>query len=361
MKLAKELIGLMSDYYALNKLGLKLANPANQEYMELLKPDIAIQFLEPYGFLIWTAVFSEEIIVIDPVALETASKSIKNIISLYTTNVISSTETRKLLFDEEIKLISIDLLTKVDLVTKGAVFLYFNEILAWNEVKVLLNIGTTGVILYKIETYEPLGAYDIILTLLSVLFGKVNYTTVTPVEYPFKRLTNDIYYWNQPVYYYGYKIALSYTNIDGILDNIDWFISENPEIDTMDVVPDRIDVLGMLRINNKFCETVITDNALEPTTETEKDNLGLYNIALNVIRLNDTPTFGLGNVLFDFYKSIKETTVYSDDYLTYQTVDWTTIRNYCKYIDIILELDTNVLDIEKTGNIIRNIQNFLIH
>jgi hypothetical protein len=112
-------------------------------------------------------------------------------------------------------------LTRTDLAVKGAVFLYLTEILSWNELKVLLNIGSSGVILYKNLPTDELGAYDVILSLLSVLFGKVNYNIDVLPSYNFKRLTKDVYYWDQPYYYYGYKAALSYNNLNDILENID--------------------------------------------------------------------------------------------------------------------------------------------
>lgn len=327
MKLAKELIGLMSDYYNVNKLWFKLFTPPYDDYLKVFQTTSLTRYLSAYGYLPGTQDFTIEV-----------------------------------------AMVPTELLTKVDLTIKGALFLYLNEILSWNEVKVLLNIDSTGVALYKGEGDTDPGAYDIVISLLAVLFGKVKYTTAAPLTYSFKRLTMDVYYWDQPTYYYGYKAALSYSTLNDLLDNIDWFISENPEVQT-NGTPNKYDVLGMLRINNKLCKTIIDESTLDPViksaTKTELDDLGLYNVALNLIRLSDD-TFGLNNVLFDFYKGIKETTQYSDDGVTYQTISWADISSYSKYVDTIYGvpvngLDANYLEIEKTGNIIRNIQNFLIH
>jgi alanine dehydrogenase len=52
MKLAKELIKLMSDYYSLNNLNIKMKSPINQEYLEILKPDIIRTYLNPFGYVI---------------------------------------------------------------------------------------------------------------------------------------------------------------------------------------------------------------------------------------------------------------------------------------------------------------------
>jgi len=75
----------------------------------------------------------------------------------------------------------------------------------------------------------------------------------------------------------------------------------------------------MLRINGKFAKYIIEENNLDDNIETEMDNLGLYNIALNIIRLDNA--VGLNNILFDFYKSIKENTSYSDDYISYSGIE----------------------------------------
>jgi hypothetical protein len=328
MKLAREIIGLMSDYYSKNNLKLKMNSPVNQEYIEILKPYIITRFLQPLGYLSGTSDF-----------------------------------------DTELRLVPSDILTRVDLVVKGALFLHLNEIISWNEVKVLLNIGSIGETLYKIASDDDLGSYDIILPMLAVLFGKVSYEPrTTPITYNFKRLTYDVYYWDQPIYHYGYKASLSYGNIDDMLDNIDWFISENPiDFPITNLGIPRLEILGMLRINNKFCKDIIQENGLNPTIETEMERLGEYNVALNIIKLNDD-SYGLGNVLFDFYKATKETTLYSDDKINYTEIDWLAITHYSTYIDHLYNygstegyIDTNYTDIEKIGNIIRNIQNFLIH
>jgi len=318
MKLARELIRLMSDYYALNKLKMRMSSPSNEDYIKLLKTNIVSQYLSPLG---------------------------------YVTGVKD--------FDIEIRDVPKDLFTRIDLVMKGAIFLYVNEILSWNEVKVLLNIDSTGVILYKKEPTDDFGAYDIIISLLSVLFGKISYTTVTPVDYGFVRFTNDNYYWDLPIYYYGYKLALSYTNIDDMLENIDWFLDENPDVQT-DNLPDKYGILGMLRINNKFTKKVIEANNLTSyNIKTEMEDLGLYNVSLNLIKVEET--WGLNNTLFDFYKGTKETTNYTEDGLVFTEIPWSVVRTYSKYVDAVMDLDTNIAEIEKIGNILRNIQNFLIH
>jgi hypothetical protein len=106
-----------------------------------------------------------------------------------------------------------------------------------------------------------------------------------------------------------------------MLDNIDWFISENPiDFPITNLGIPRLEILGMLRINNKFCKDIIQENGLNPTIETEMERLGEYNVALNIIKLNDD-SYGLGNVLFDFYKATKETTLYSDDKINYTEID----------------------------------------
>jgi len=106
---------------------------------------------------------------------------------------------------------------------------------------------------------------------------------------------------------------LSYNKIDDILDNIQWFLDENPDVQTGGL-PDKYGVLGMLRVNNRFTQSVLDDNNLGAQgIETELDNLGYYNIALNLIRINDTPTFGLNNTLFDFYEATNETTSFTED------------------------------------------------
>jgi hypothetical protein len=86
-------------------------------------------------------------------------------------------------------------------------------------------------------------------------------------------------------------------------------------------VNSRYDVLGMLRINNKFVQFVIEDNDLGSNgIVTEFDNLGLYNVALNLIRIDET-TLGLNNTLFDFYKAVTEITRFSPDGITYEQID----------------------------------------
>ena len=336
MKLAKELIRLMSDYYTVNNLKNRMKFPMNEEYLDILKPEVIRTYLSPLGYTIL------------PVPL--SSEELKQPIM----------SRRKIpTFEEQLKEVPKDLLTRVDLVIKGSIFLYLNEILSWNEVKKLLNIGSSDVILYKIEPTDPFGAYDIIISLLSVLFGKISYTTVTPITYPFVRFANDVYYWDQPMYYYGYKLALSYRNINDILDNIDWFIEENPEVQ-IDGLPDRYDILGMLRINNKFTKIVVEENNLtSQTINTEMEDIGLYNVSLNLIKVDDV--WGLNNTLFDFYKGTKETTNYTEDDVTFTEISWSTVRTYSKYVDTVMKLDDDKLKTEKIGNIIRNIQNFLIH
>ena len=66
-------------------------------------------------------------------------------------------------------------------------------------------------------------------------------------------------------------------------------------------------------------------------------------------------------MLFDFYKATKEITRFSPDGVILEQIDWMTIRGYSKYVDTVAQLDVTYADVEKIGNIIRNIQNFLIH
>lgn len=345
MKLAKELISLISDYYTSNNLNANMSEPINKEYIELFKPKVIGRFLFSHGYI-----------------------------------------DKNIAFAEQIKLVPAGLLTRVDLTIKGAIFLYLNEILSWNEVKVLLNIGSvqkllrsdgiyvdykdlttenteplyvsSDIPLYKKDT-DPIGAYDIVVSLLSVLFGKVSYDNSVTTEYLFERLTGDIYYWNQPTYKYGYKLALSYNTINDLLDNIQWFISEHPTL--IEYTP--LEILGMTRINNKFSKYVIEENALD-VVNTEFEDLGLYNLGLNLMDLGDGK-WGMGNTMFDFYKGTKENTSYSEDEKEFKLIDWTTIRSYSKYIDLLMNIDDingeSRSEIEKTGLIIRNIQNFLIH
>jgi hypothetical protein len=365
MKLAKELIRLISDYYASNKLNLKMNQPVNQEYLELLKPDVIFKYFKPYGYVSATEHGSKNI--------KTIPEDISQVINLVSDGAVLLYLTDKTkpygylpsnstLPEGFTKIIIDNLSTRIDLVIKGAIFLYLNEILSWNEVKVLLNIGTSGVLLYKNLPTDELGAYDVILSLLAVLFGKVNHDVTMLPSYDFKRLTNDVYYWSQPYYYYGYKAALSYGSLNDILDSIDWFLEENTE--ALDVMGDKYDVLGMLRINNKFVQYVLDNNGLGNTgIETEFDNLGLYNVALNLIRIDES-TFGLNNTLFDFYKAVNETTRFSSDGVTLEEIDWTTISGYSKYVNTVInlsDLSETPETIEKVGNVIRNIQNFLIH
>lgn len=344
MKLAKELIRLISEYYDLNKLNTRMDFPTNEEYLNILKPIVVKQFLEPYGYFAGSKCYL-------------TNKGYK--VDPFDTKEIVREVSRDLCFEVEIKDIPKDLLTRIDLVIKGSIFLYVNEILSWNEVKKLLNIDSNDVILYKKEVTDNFGAYDIIISLLAVLFGKVVYLTNTPLTYTFKRLITDTYYWDQPMYYYGYKLALSYRNINDILENIDWFLEENPDVQTLGV-PDRYDILGMIRINNKFTKHIIEQNDLTSNSiNTEMEDLGLYNVALNLSRVDNE--WSLGNILFDFYKGVKEVTNYTDDGINFKMIPWTTIRTYSKYINTLMDLDTNYLEIEKIGNILRKIQNFLIH
>lgn len=366
MKLAKELIRLMSEYYASNKLNLKMNEPSNQEYLELLKSDIIFKYIKTYGYTSDTKFVSEAVKEVPEDITSVVNLVSNGAILLYLTDdikpygyLLSITEFGPVPPEGFTKVVPDNLSIRLDFTLKGAIFLYLTEILSWGEVKVLLNIGTIGVLLYKNLSTDQLGAYNVILSMVSVLFGKVNYNTDVLPTYNFKRLTNDIYYWNQPYYYYGYKAALSYRNLNDILENIDWFLGENTE--ALDVITDKYDVLGMLRINNKFCQFVIEENGLGSNgIKTEFDNLGLYNVALNLIRIDDD-VFGLNNTLFDFYKATKEITRFSPDGVTLEEIDWTIIRSYSKYIDTVIQLDVIYANIEKLGNIIRNIQNFLIH
>jgi len=158
MNLAKELIKLMSDYYSQNNLSEKLFIPMQEDYLKIFTMDtnnlnVINNFLIPLGYF--------------PGDND---------------------------FETELKDVPDDLLTRVDLCVKGSLFLYLSEILSWNEVKVLLNIDNTGVALYKIAPEDDLGAYDIIIALLAVLFGKVTYDVTVLPTYNYERLSNDEYY-----------------------------------------------------------------------------------------------------------------------------------------------------------------------
>jgi len=85
MKLALELIKQMSDYYSNNNLKAKMNKPTNQEYLEILKTNVSKNFLNLSG-----------------------EKD----------------------FEEEIKYVPNHLMVKLDLVVKGSIFLYLNEILS---------------------------------------------------------------------------------------------------------------------------------------------------------------------------------------------------------------------------------------
>lgn len=77
----------------------------------------------------------------------------------------------------------------------------------------------------------------------------------------------------------------------------------------------------MLRINDKFTKYVIKDNGLEShNIKTEMEDLGYYNVSLNLIKLSGT-SFGLNNILFDFYKSTLETTKYTEDGIIFKSIN----------------------------------------
>ena len=290
-------------------------------------------------------------------------------------------------------------LIRLDIVLKGTIFLYLNEILSWKEVRFLLNLDyvtgspNSGIHLYKKEGNDSLGAYDVVMSLLSVLFGKVVYKQSSEKDYKFSRLTTDKFYWDLPVYYFGYKSALSYNDIDDLKNNINWFIDENPTVESgVNSYTDE-DILGMMRINNSFSDTILKQNNITGI-ETELDNLPLYNISLNILKFTQwnkvkeeqETIYGMGNVLFDYYKAIYEETMYTEDDVNYTIINWEIIEKYCSYIRILADLcyegtvptDTppfvkyvNIIEdpfslpvfnkLEKVGFILREIQNFLIH
>lgn len=362
LKLAKELIRELSKYFANNRLNRKLTNPINTEYIDALK----IKPLITFGLI------------------DTSNLSAEN------TEVFNNSVDLEIARLENER--STDLL-RFDLVMKGAMFLYLNEILSWKEVRVLLNLDygdntQEGIHLYKKEENDSLGAYDIILALLSVLFGKIVYEQSGAKNYNFDRLTSDNYYWDLPVYYYGYKAALSYADFNSLADNVDWFLKQFPELNEFEIN----EVLGMLRINNSFSNTILKENGIE-NIETELDNLPLYNIALNILKFQEwdkeeeinKTKYGMNNILFDFHRSIYETTKYTEDDINYTEIKWEIIEKYSLYIRTLTSLRyektphptdpfnefgniiNNPFDlelfkkIEKINFILLEIQNFLIH
>lgn len=366
LKLAKELLKNMSAYFKTNRLSRKLMSPINEEYIEALriKPMINFDLLDP---AVSKLKKKDE--------FETAVKA----------------ELKRLEIEKPNDLI------RFDIVLKGTIFLYLNEILSWKEVRFLLNLDyVTGspnyIHLYKKEVNDSLGAYDVVMALLSVLFGKVVYEQSSAKDYKFSRLTTDKFYWDLPVYYFGYKSALSYNDIDDLKNNINWFIDENPTVASGDNPYIDEDILGMMRINNSFSETILKQNNITDV-ETELDNLPLYNISLNILKFTQwnkeleqqETIYGMGNVLFDYYKAIVEKTMYTEDDEYYTEIKWEIIEKYCSYIRILTDLryvktilpgppfvkyESIIEDLfslsefkklEKVGFILREIQNFLIH
>lgn len=363
LKLAKELLKDMSAYFKTNRLSRKLMSPINEEYIDALriKPMINFDLLSP---AVSQLNKKDE--------FETAVKA----------------ELKRLEIERPNDLI------RLDIVLKGTIFLYLNEILSWKEVRFLLNLDyvtgspESGIHLYKKAANDSLGAYDIVMSLLSVLFGKVVYEQSSAKIYKFSRLTADKFYWDLPVYYFGYKSALSYNDIDDLKNNINWFIDENPTIASY---TDEY-ILGMMRINNSFSDTILKQNNITDI-ETELDNLPLYNISLNILKFTQwnkdlgqqETIYGMGNVLFDYYKAIYEKTMYTEDDVYYTEIKWEIIEKYCSYIRILTDLRyektitppslfveygdiindpfslTEFNKLEKVGFILREIQNFLIH
>lgn len=363
LKLAKELLKDMSAYFKTNRLSRKLMSPINEEYIDALriKPMINFRLLDP--------------------AVSKLSKK-------------DEFETAVKAELKRLELESPNDLIRFDIVLKGTIFLYLNEILSWKEVRFLLNLDYvtgspgSGIHLYKEEDTDSLGAYDVVMALLSVLFGKVVYKQSSAKDYKFSRLTTDKFYWDLPVYYFGYKSALSYNDIDDLRNNINWFIDENP---TVGPYNDE-DILGMMRINNSFSDTILKQNNITGI-QTELDNLPLYNISLNILKFTQwnkeleqqETIYGMGNVLFDYYKAIYEETMYTEDDVNYTIIKWEIIEKYCSYIRILTDLryEKTILPeapfveygdiinnpfsllefnkLEKVGFILREIQNFLIH
>lgn len=364
LKLAKELLKDMSTYFKTNRLSRKLMSPINEEYIDALriKPMINFGLLSPKVSLLKK---KDE--------FETAVKA----------------ELKRLEIERPNDLI------RLDIVLKGTIFLYLNEILSWKEVRFLLNLDyvtenpNSGIHLYKKEDKDSLGAYDIVMSLLSVLFGKVVYKQSSAKDYKFSRLTTDKFYWDLPVYYFGYKSALSYNDIDDLKNNINWFIDENPGVNPY---TDE-DILGMMRINNSFSDTILKQNNITGI-QTELDNLPLYNISLNILKFTQwnkdkeeqETIYGMGNVLFDYHKAVYEETMYTEDDVNYTIIKWEIIEKYCSYIRILTDLRyikttpedtapfvkygdiiedpfslTEFNKLEKVGFILREIQNFLIH
>lgn len=331
MKLAKELLKEMSIYFKKNRLKEKLKSPINEQYIDALriKPLINFGLIDPNN--------------LDDTNVYNFQKSTENEI-------------------ERLKTERKEDMIRFDLVIKGSMFLYLNEIISWKELRFFLNLD-----FYKEgdSFIHLIDSYNIIISLLSVLFGKITYEQSSVKEYKFERLTGDRFYWNQPTYYFGYKASLSYNSLEELEENINWFLKENPHIE---LGPNPINskyILGMIRMNNSFSSNILDDSNIE----TELDNLPLYNISLNVVKFNKSDKWGMRNIVFDFYKSMVETTKYTEDDEHYVEINWSAIREYSKYVDTIMNLaesnnpfDTQTFNkLEKMNFIFRELPNFLLH
>lgn len=319
MKLAKELIKLMSDSYASNNLNDKFLSPINLEYIKILSPETLDKFLK------------------DKITGGHYDLDFKPL-------------------DKETALEHGDISTRINLVVKGCIYLYLKEILSWTEVKKILNIGSHTMNLYKVNDQDPIGSFELIISLLSVLFNKVIYETSQLTEYPYDRLTGNKYYWDVPMYYYGHKSISSYGSFEDLVSNIKWFLDESPELSPLN----KYDVLGMMRVNDMMSPDILKENSLDITVDNELTHLGYYNIALNVIKIDDVKK-GLNSTLFDFYKSVNESATYSLDGSVFNYIDWVSIRSHVKYIDTVMEIDSELTNIEKIGISLTKLQNFLIH
>lgn len=301
MSLSKQLIKDMSSYFKRNKLINKLSSPVSEDYADVFKGNIEVNF----GIL--------------PLIVSSENKFM------------------------------------IDFVVKSSIFLYLNEILSWNEVERLLNIRAEELTLKE--------SYDILLPLTAVLFGEISYLNESSVL-DYERFTVNKRYWDLPMYFYSVKNRLTYKSWEEFVDNVEWFIEELPEISSGLYQPSALDIVGMLRINNRFVSDIFKDKDKNiEGIETEKENLGLYNIALNInkVKKGNSEVYGLNDILHRFYTAIKSGAKYLEDNENFTVIDWSHIRNYSLYIDTIMGIDVNIEKLEKIKLILQEIQNFLIY
>lgn len=317
METAKELLGLISNFIENSKIMDRLSYPINEEYLKLLHVNI-----------------------------------------LKSWDIYEDPDIEDENYDKDVYI-------KVDVVVKGTIFLYLMEILDWSEVKYILNIEEND------DIIPPLiGSYEIIMSLLSVFFGKVVFIKeIQDSSYKFTRYTTDAQYWNQPTYYYGHKSILSYNSLDDLLNNIDWYLDSFPESGTIykDHI-DRNDVLGMIRVNDKYSRDIMIENGIDMTdVRTELNSLGEYNISLNVVEPSSTNSgLGLNNMAFEFYKSIlaDEARYIDRSSQEFAVINFDEIRKVCKYVDTIyrmIEDDNYWKVVVREARVIRGLQNFLLN